>query len=665
MIWVVLTMVVVFSPALGYGQFGDQFSSAEPDVEAEAKYTDGYILFSFDLDKDHHITDLKNGFFKINIAKNEYLEILGAVFPKAVPYDKEMVFKGQFDVKVYVKTLKPVTEPVKLKFEVHFQVCQEHPEEVCFPPASTDVELSVDKVFNEVKLPDNAINQAEEPEEDEDLPALKDLSSETPKSDPVLSRDNWPVIGAIALVLIFIAVFFGVMKPQEDPEIGEKFGKAILVLVLIAGAFLFIKAINFSQETTGVHLDWVKDLEKGKELAKKENRPMMVDTSAEWCVACKELEHETLMDPEVAQWLQKENYVLVKLDFTTEPPEKKALRKKLKVKGMPTVIFYDKEGKETKRFAGFKDKDSFFGFLGVKELSWFDRQVALLKEELKKKSLLVFGLIFLLGFLTSLTPCVYPVIPIVMGYIGTRSGAKKSKGFYLSIFFVLGLAIVYSILGVVAGMSGSMIGASFQDPIVVIVISSIFIVMGLSMAGLFEIPVPSSISSKMQGGGGKSEVIGAMLIGGVAAVVAAPCVGPVLIALLTWISETRDAFLGFLLTFIFSLGMGVLFLIVGTFSGAISSMPKGGKWMDYIKYFFAALLVGGGIFVVTSITTPWLSHLLWGIFLLSLSIFIGLLKAREEDEYTPKTKIFQFVTIIIFLVGIHMFLQSIDLLLLK
>ena len=209
----------------------------------------------------------------------------------------------------------------------------------------------------------------------------------------------------------------------------------------------------------------------------------------------------------------------------------------------------------------------------------------------------------------------------------------------------------------IAATTGTMMGATFQNPIVVIVIAAIFVIMGFSLAGLFEIPVPTSISSKMQSGH-KSEIIGSLIIGGVAGVIAAPCVGPVLIALLSWISQTKDVFFGFLLTFTFSLGMGVIFLVVGTFSGIVSAMPKGGKWMDYVKYFFAAVLIAGGIFILNPITPVWLAMLLWGIFLVALSVFAGLLKPLTES--TVKTKIFKLVIVIIFLSGTFLFFKALD-----
>jgi thiol:disulfide interchange protein len=641
-------------------KFGnDDFSAAEPNIDTEAKYDEGLILFRFDLDPNYHITDLKHKFFKIEVEKNEYVEIRDVVFPEGVPYADEMVFKGQFDARVYVKSLKDPAAPVKLKFNVSYQICQEHPQELCYPPAKTDVNVTVDRTFKAVE-PEQ---QAEKHEEGKTT--LKDLSLITSASAFRPKGGNWPVLLLVGLVLLAVSIFFGLSRIRAADSMAARFGKAAAVVVFLTGAFLFLKALDikyyplkYSQKPeNAVTLKWIYSLEDGKSIAKKENKPLMIDTYADWCIACKELEEYTFSDPGVAGIL--ENYVLVKLDFTTMTAENEKRQKDLNVIGMPTVIFLDAEGNETRRFSGFYNKDKFLAVLGVKKAGWFERLQELLKQELGKLSLLLFALVFFLGFLTSLTPCVYPVIPIVMGYIGTRSGGKKSKGFYLSIFFVLGLAVVYSILGVVAAMTGSMVGVSFQNPIVVIIIAAIFIIMGLSLAGLFEIPVPSSISSKVQAGGSKSEIIGAVVVGGVAGIIAAPCVGPVLIALLSWISQTGSVVLGFLLTFTFSLGMGIIFLLVGTFSGVVSSLPKGGKWMDYVKYFFALILIAGGIYILNSIAPGWLSLLLWGIFLVGLSVFTGLFKTHETYKF--KDKAYKFIVILIFVVGLFLFFKSLEL----
>jgi len=214
---------------------------------------------------------------------------------------------------------------------------------------------------------------------------------------------------------------------------------------------------------------------------------------------------------------------------------------------------------------------------------------------LKKNLLLAFFLIFLGGILTSLTPCVYPIIPITVGYIGAKSEGKKIKGFILSSLFVLGLSLVYATLGIVAASTGTIFGSITNSPIVLIFISLIFITMGFSMFGVFNIQLPPALAGKLHSKK-KKGYIGALLVGMTSGLIVGPCVGPVLIALLTWIANTKNLLLGFTILFTFAWGMGLLFILIGTFSSIITALPKSGKWMDIVKYFFGFLLFGVGVY---------------------------------------------------------------------
>ncbi len=644
-----------------FSQFGeDSFeSTGDPDIQYKVDYEKGLILLSFVMEDNFHITDIKEGFFKVSIEKNPFIEIGDVAFPPGEDYSGDTVYKGVFDVKVYFKQIKPFENPVLKELTVSYQICKEKPIEMCFAPSKKVLKIKLDGEFKpytlEKKLenPKKSIQKKSEP-----------VIQKQPVSAP--AKHVSPLFLLVtSLVLLAIAVFFGLFTPSSDEDIKEKLKKAFLILIFVTGAFLFVKFLESDKTASAadaggktkeaVQLKWLKRIEEGKKAGLESNKKIMIDTYADWCVACQELEEYTFSDPEVASLL-KEEYVLVKVDFTKESEANQKLRKELGVIGMPTVIFLNPDGTEEKRFSGFYNKERFLDFIGSKT-NFFDSLVAKLENELEKRSLLLFFLIFGLGFLTSLTPCVYPVIPIVMGFVGSKSGGKKLKGFYLSIFFVLGLAIVYSILGVIAGASGSMMGQAFQTPIVVIIIAAIFVLMGLSMAGLFEIPVPASISSKMQGGG-KGEIIGSMLVGGVAGVIAAPCVGPVLIALLTWISKSGNVFLGFILTFIFSLGMGVIFLLVGTFSGLVTALPKGGSWMEKVKYFFAAILIAGGIFILNPIIPKWTSSMIWGLYLIALSVFLGVLKILVESNL--KEKLVRLIVLLILIYGLFLFFESAD-----
>lgn len=214
---------------------------------------------------------------------------------------------------------------------------------------------------------------------------------------------------------------------------------------------------------------------------------------------------------------------------------------------------------------------------------------------LESGSLLALLWIFLGGMALSLTPCVYPIIPITIAFIGAKSDGSRFKGFTLSLVFVLGLALVYSSLGVIAAASGGVFGLSTQNPIIIILVTGVFLVMGIGMLGAFEINLPSSWQTKMSSHG-KSGYVGALLVGATTGLVAAPCVGPVLIALLGWVSSSGNLFTGFLYLFVFACGLGSLFVLLGTFAGAITALPTAGGWMENVKKVFGVILIGMAFF---------------------------------------------------------------------
>ena len=205
--------------------------------------------------------------------------------------------------------------------------------------------------------------------------------------------------------------------------------------------------------------------------------------------------------------------------------------------------------------------------------------------------LLAFGA----GFATSLTPCVYPMIPITIGIIGARSAGRRSKGFSLSLLYVLGIACTYSALGTAAALTGSLFGSVLQNAWVVGFVCLVFFVMALSLFGAFELQVPSAFATRMRGVHG-SGYPGAFLLGLVAGIVASPCIGPVLVAMLAFVAASGSVLLGFGLFFVFALGLGVLFLVLGTFTGLLAGIPKSGNWMLAVRYVFGLIFLGVALY---------------------------------------------------------------------
>lgn len=204
---------------------------------------------------------------------------------------------------------------------------------------------------------------------------------------------------------------------------------------------------------------------------------------------------------------------------------------------------------------------------------------------------------FVGGMLISLTPCVYPVIPITVGYVGGRSQGSKGKGFFLSLSYVLGMAVTYAALGSAAALSGQVFGQAAASPIANIVVGNICILMALSMLDVFHLPVPAFLSGRAAGrkhGG----TLGAFALGLSSGFVMGPCTAPVLGSLLVYVGARQNVAFGTSLLFVFALGMGVLLLVAGTFTGLLATLPKPGKWTETIRKGFGIFLILVGEYFV-------------------------------------------------------------------
>ncbi len=201
---------------------------------------------------------------------------------------------------------------------------------------------------------------------------------------------------------------------------------------------------------------------------------------------------------------------------------------------------------------------------------------------------------FVGGLLTALTPCVYPMIAITVSVFGARQSKSRTQAMLLSTVFVLGIAAMFTPLGVGAGLTGSLFGSALSNRWVVLGIAAVFLVLAGSMFGLFEFVLPSGLTNKLATMGGIGYA-GAFVLGLVSGVVAAPCTGPVLTGILLWIGKTQSPWLGAAAMAAFSFGLGVPFWLVGTFA---VRLPKSGKWMVGVKSFFGIVLVVVALYYV-------------------------------------------------------------------
>ncbi|MFP4388844.1 MAG: protein-disulfide reductase DsbD [Desulfococcaceae bacterium] len=258
---------------------------------------------------------------------------------------------------------------------------------------------------------------------------------------------------------------------------------------------------------------------------------------------------------------------------------------------------------------------------------------------------------FFWGFLASLTPCVYPMIPITAGVIGAANTGSLARGFTLSLFYVLGMSLTYAAFGVAAAWSGGLFGAYAGHPAVRIAVALIFVALALSLFDLFYFQVPVGLSSRMAGlrkGGG---VLGVLATGAVAGAVVGPCVGPMLAGLLVYIAGLGDRLQGFLLMWSFALGMGVLFLAIGTFSGAASALPRSGAWMGKLKAVFGVLMLGAALYYISPLLPPQITLLILGGLLIGAGVFAGALD-RTDPETSKGERLWKAAGIVVLVLGV-------------
>ncbi len=214
--------------------------------------------------------------------------------------------------------------------------------------------------------------------------------------------------------------------------------------------------------------------------------------------------------------------------------------------------------------------------------------------------------IFLGGLALNLTPCVYPLIPITIGYFGGQTEGRTSKLFVLGLLYVLGLSITYSVVGVVTSLSGALFGSLLQSTAVIIIICLIFVALALSMFGLYEFKLPDSWV--MKAGGARSGRFGAFFMGLTMGVVAAPCVGPFVFSLITIVANKQDPFYGFLVFFVLSLGLGLPYLILALFSGKLKNLPRAGLWMEAVKHIFGFIMIGMALYFAAPLIPREINH---------------------------------------------------------
>jgi thiol:disulfide interchange protein DsbD len=226
--------------------------------------------------------------------------------------------------------------------------------------------------------------------------------------------------------------------------------------------------------------------------------------------------------------------------------------------------------------------------------------------------------VFAGGMALNLTPCVYPIIPVTISYFAGQSDRRQSRLFAHGACYVIGLAVTNSLLGVTAALTGGLMGAMLQNPIVLIAIATVMVLFAASLFGLWEMRLPYAVTRMASRG--YAGYFGSLFVGLTMGVVAAPCIGPFVLGMLTWVAASGSAWLGFVVFFTLSLGLGLPLFVLALFSGQLPRLPRSGEWMLWVRKLMGWILVGMAAFYLRAV----LPKIVYTFLLASVTLAAGL-----------------------------------------
>ncbi|MGY0194757.1 protein-disulfide reductase DsbD [Leptothrix sp. BB-4] len=243
----------------------------------------------------------------------------------------------------------------------------------------------------------------------------------------------------------------------------------------------------------------------------------------------------------------------------------------------------------------------------------------------------------LAGLLLSFTPCVLPMVPILSSIIvGQGAATSRGRGLMLSISYSLGMALVYTLFGVLAGLAGEGLAATLQTPAVLGAFAALLVLLSLSMFGAYELQMPASLQTRLTawsgslgGASGGGHHLGVFVMGGISALIVGPCVAAPLAGALLYISQTRDVLVGAVALFSLACGMSVPLLLVGASAGSL--LPRAGAWMDGVKRFFGITMLAVAIWMLSPVIPTWVAMAAWGLLLIVSAVLLGLLDRLPES----------------------------------
>jgi thiol:disulfide interchange protein DsbD len=258
--------------------------------------------------------------------------------------------------------------------------------------------------------------------------------------------------------------------------------------------------------------------------------------------------------------------------------------------------------------------------------------------------------VFLGGLALNLTPCVFPLIPITIGFFAQQTKGRTGTAFGLALAYFIGIAVTYSVLGVLAALGGAIFGGALQNPIVVGVIVLVLLALAASMFGLWEIRPPAWA---MRASGGRGGLVGALIMGLLMGIVAAPCIGPFVIGLLTFVGQKGDPFFGFVVFFALAAGLGLPYLLLGTFTGLVNRLPASGAWMIGVRRVFGVILIAMAAYFAAPLLPGDLGSWLIGLTLAIGALYL-LVVDRTGHEQPTIDRVMRLVSAGLLVVGLSM-----------
>ena len=307
-----------------------------------------------------------------------------------------------------------------------------------------------------------------------------------------------------------------------------------------------------------------------------------------------------------------------------------------------------------------------FNFKG-KELGIFDKISQMIKEGntakiadilVNESSVFILLLFFVFGLLLALTPCIFPMIPILSSIIVSQQGGDEkpsvAKAFFTSLVYVLSMALTYTVVGLIAGLLGADIQTAMQNPWVLTVFAAMFVALAFSLFGYYEIGLPASWQSKISKASDDAQskgILGTAIMGLLSALIVGPCVAPPLGGAILFISHTGNALLGGSALFVMSLGMGIPLLLVGI--GAGKFMPKPGGWMTAVSQVFGVMMLGLAIFMIGRVLPHGVTMMLWSLLFMGTALYMGVFESKAGEGMM---KLFKLLALSFLLYGIALFM---------